>query len=551
MRKKPFAHTNFLVALIGVYIFTVATVANSREEKPNIVFIMADGLGYAEIGSYGQKKIRTPNLDKLAKQGMRFTQHYAGNTVCAPSRSVLMTGKHPGHTWIRKNKSTKLLGNEPIPENAITFAELLKKQGYMTGAFGKWGLGAPMSSGDPLTQGFDRFFGYNDQNRAHNYYSAYLRDNEKYYPLNNHPPVPGRASLPWGADPLDPRSYDKFKGSDYAPDRIHEQALNFVQENKDRPFLLYYPTILPHLSLQVPDEDLKPYLELGWDETPFTGGHGYSPHLTPKAAYAAMITRMDHYFGRLLILLDELNLTDNTIVIFTSDNGTSHLKSAVDYNFFESVGPLRGKMGSLYEGGIRVPAIIRWPGWVKEGSSTDFVSGFEDWLPTIMELVGGQETVPSNVDGVSLVPLLLGRELEPRPFLYREFPSYGGQQSVRVGDWKIIRQKMGYGNLDIELYNLANDIGEKNNVAAKNYEIVNHLSAIMESQHTPSEIFPLPSVDTSQEIAKAVGFFKAPLKRLKLLAFSLADSLKAWWVSASTSEVLVERLSLREISILT
>ena len=336
---------------------------------------MADDLGYAELGSYGQTKIRTPNLDQLAKQGMRFTQHYAGNAVCAPSRSVLMTGQHPGHTWIRANKNAKSFGDEPIPASTITFAKLMKKQGYATGAFGKWGLGAPGSSGDPLSQGFDHFFGYNDQSRAHSYYSDYLQDDDKQFPLSNHPPVPGHASLPPGADPLDPRSYDKFKGTDFASDRINKKALNFVRANQDKPFLLYYPMLLPHLALHVPDNDLKQYLELGWDESPFTGvvDFGYTPHMTPKAAYAAMITRMDYYVGRLLNLLEELNLTDNTIVIFTSDNGTTYLKKEVDYEFFESVGPFRGLKGSLYEGGVRVPAIVRWPGKVRAGTTTDYI----------------------------------------------------------------------------------------------------------------------------------------------------------------------------------
>ena len=501
MKKKVLIYIVSLSTLIcALVFFTTVSIEDAAEGKPNIVFIMADDLGYAGLGSYGQKRIRTPNLDRLAEQGMRFTQYYSGSTVCAPSRYVLMTGKHPGHAWIRGNKrSTNPVGNEPILTEEVTIAELLKKQGYTTGMFGKWGLGAPNSSGDPMSQGFDKFFGYHDQRRAHSYYPAYLQDNDKHFPLNNNPPVPGHSRLSKEANPLDPSSYDMFKGADYAPDRINERALAFIRENKNRPFFLYYPTIIPHLALQVPDEDLTPYLKLGWDETPFNQkqGNGYTPHLTPKAAYAAMITRMDHYVGRLLSLLDELNLTDNTIVVFTSDKGEedSTQNEEIASNFFELVGPLRGLKGSLYEGGIRVPAIVRWPARIKAGSIMEFISGSEDWLPTIMELVRAEKTVPSSVDGLSLLPILLGREQDARPFLYREFPNYGGQQSVRVGDWKAVRQGMSKGNLDIELFNLARDIGEKENVAAQYPEVVKRLREIMEQQHRPSEIFPLPSVD--------------------------------------------------------
>ncbi len=469
----------------------------AEQRPPNVVVIIADDLGYRELGCYGQQRIRTPNLDRLAQQGMRFTQHYAGNAVCAPSRCVLMTGMHPGHAWIRNNRPMKPEGQEPIPSHIVTLAELLRSRGYRTGAFGKWGLGGPGSEGVPWKQGFDRFFGYLCQAKAHSYYPAYLWSNEKQVALNNRPPVPGHAGLPKGADPNDPRSYDRFKGQDYAPDRIHAQALAFVRENKDRPFFLYYPTIIPHVALHVPDEDLKPYLQLGWNDPPFTRakGYGYTPHFTPRAAYAAMISRMDRYVGRLLALLDELGLSDNTIVMFSSDNGTTHLKQEVDYEFFNSVGELRGLKGSLYEGGIRVPAIVRWPHHVPAGSTSNRVCGFEDWLPTILELVGARDAIPEKIDGISFAPTLLGNQQPPRPFLYREFPGYGGQQSIRVGDWKAIRTNMARGNLTLELYNLAQDPGERHNVAAEHPEIVRRLEQQMNEQHVRSEIFPLPAVD--------------------------------------------------------
>ncbi len=481
--------------LLGVLFSAVQLAA--AETKPNIVFILADDLGYRELGSFGQQLIRTPNLDQLAKQGMRLTQHYCGNAVCAPSRCVLMTGKHPGHAYVRSNKSTPPEGQWPIPNSEVTVAELLKAQGYTTGAFGKWGLGGPDSSGEPLNQGVDRFFGYNCQAHAHSYYPSYLWDDDKRIELKNNPPVPGHKSLADDADRNDPRSYDEFKGTDYAPDRINAAALEFVRNNQDRPFFLYYPTVIPHVALHVPDQELEPYLKLGWKDPPFTreGGYGYTPHFTPRAAYAAMITRMDRYVGNLLKLLDELGLADNTLVVFSSDNGTTHLDKEVDFTFFNSVGELRGLKGSLYEGGVRVPTIVRWPGKVAPGSESDRISGFEDWMPTFLDAIGASKSIPENIDGISLLPTLLGKSQPERPYLYREFPSYGGQQTIRVGDWKAVRQNMSKGNLQIELYNIAEDIGEQNDVAADHPDLIAKLAKMMEEVRTPSEVFPLIPLD--------------------------------------------------------
>ena len=489
--------TVFRLMLTVCLLVTAVCSCLAAETKTNVVLIVADDLGYRELGSFGQKLIRTPNLDQLASQGMRLTQHYSGNAVCAPSRCVLMTGKHPGHAFVRSNRSTPPEGQWPIPDSEVTLAELMKAQGYTTGAFGKWGLGGPESSGQPLNQGVDRFFGYNCQGHAHSYYPSYLWDNDQHIKLKNEPEVPGHASLKPGADKTDPRSYDIFKGPDYAPDRINAAALEFLRENKDQPFFLYYPTIIPHVALHVPDEDLKPYLELGWKDPPFTRGkgYGYTPHFTPRAAYAAMISRMDAYVGKLLALLDELGLADNTLVIFSSDNGTTHLDQEVDFTFFKSVGELRGLKGSLYEGGVRVPTIVRWPGKVASGTESDRISGFEDWMPTILQAVGAGDDVPDNIDGISLLPTLLGQPQDPRPYLYREFPGYGGQQTIRVGDWKAVRQNMNKGNLEIELYNIAQDIGEQNNVAAKNPKLVKRLAKQMEQVRMPSKDFPLIPID--------------------------------------------------------
>ena len=494
-----FPPLRFTILVLAALLFQ--PVHARTAERPNIVLIMADDLGYSELGSYGQKLIQTPHLDQLARQGMRFTRNYAGNAVCAPSRCVLMTGKHPGHAWVRNNSEVKPEGQRPIPKSEVTIAEILQSAGYVTGAFGKWGLGNPGSVGDPNNQGFDRFFGYNCQRHAHSYYPSYLWSDDKRIELNNNPAVPGHASLADGADPADPASYDVFKGQDYAPDRINEQALAFIRENRERPFFLYYPTVIPHVALHVPDEELTPYLAKKWEDPPFTrsGGYGYTPHFTPRAAYASMITRMDRYVGRILNLLKELELEENTIVVFTSDNGTTHLKQEVDYDFFESVKPLRGLKGSLYEGGIRVPLIVRWPGKVEAGSTNSFMTGLEDWLPTLLAMTGLEEKTPDNIDGISIAATLSSHRQARRPFLYREFSGYGGQQAVWMANWKGIRQNMLRKNnanpLKIELYNLATDIGESKDVAAENPQVVARIRTLMEKQHTPSELFPIKPLD--------------------------------------------------------
>lgn len=467
-------------------------------DQPNVVFILADDLGYRELGSFGQELIKTPHLDRLAQQGMKLTQHYCGNAVCAPSRCVLMTGKHPGHAYIRSNKSTPPEGQEPIPEDEVTLGELMQAEGYVTGAFGKWGLGGPDSCGQPLDQGFDRFFGYLCQSHAHSYYPSYLRSDRGRIELDNNPAINGHANFAKGDDRSDPKSYNQFKGTDYAPDRINAAALDFIRANKDKPFFCYYPTVIPHVALHVPDEDLKPYHDLGWNDPPFTkeGGYGYTPHFTPRAAYAAMITRMDQYIGNILNLLDELDLADNTLVVFSSDNGTTHLDKEVDYTFFKSVGELRGLKGSLYEGGVRVPTVVRWPGRVKAGSQSDYVSGFEDWMPTILNAVEAKTKAPANTDGVSILPTLLGKQQPERPFLYREFAGYGGQQTIRVGDWKAVRQNLNKSKtIKTQLYNIAEDIGEQNDVAADHPDVLQKLERMMAEQHVKSNLFPLRAID--------------------------------------------------------
>jgi arylsulfatase len=325
-----------------------------------------------------------------------------------------------------------------------------------------------------------------------------LWHNERKVPLENDPPIPGHASLTEGADPNDPASYAPFQGTDYAPERMLAMALTFIREHRDRPFFLYLPSTIPHLALHVPDEELNPYLGK-WDETPFTGGNGYTPHQTPRAAYAAMIGHLDKDVGRIMEQLTKLGLDENTLVIFSSDNGTTHLEREVDARFFESVGPLRGLKGSLYEGGIRVPMIARWAGRIEPGTTTDHASAFWDVLPTIAEVTGAH--APETIDGISFAPTLLGRPQDQKEheFLYWEFQGYGGQQAVRMGHWKAARQNiLRKNNPDptrIELYNLQEDIGESRDVADQHPEIVARIRKIMAAAHEPSDLFPMPPVD--------------------------------------------------------
>ena len=492
----------------GLLIVALATLAAmgvfaAETNRPNIVFILADDLGYGELGCFGQTRIKTPHLDKLAAEGMQLTQHYSGNAVCAPSRCVLMTGKHPGRAFIRDNRSTPPEGQYPIPADTVTLPKLLHKLGYVCGGFGKWGLGGPASTGEPLRQGMDRFFGFNCQGVAHNHYPTYLWDNDRRVPLDNPDFSAHQNKLADGADPNDPASYAGFVGREFAQDKIIEQALRFVRDNKSRPFFLYVPSTIPHLAIQVPEDSLAEYVGK-FDEQPYVGGKGYLPHRTPRAAYAAMITRLDRDVGRIVSLVRELGLDDNTLFVFTSDNGPAYDGiGGTDADFFHSAGPFRGMKGSLYEGGFRVPTLARWNGKIPVGTTSDRVSGFEDWLPTLLEIAGAKDSIPHEIDGLSLAPTLLGRSQPERAFLYREFPSYGGQQSVRLGDWKGVRQNLMPKGQDkskpvvvkTELYNLKTDVVESKDAADEHPEIVAKIEQIMREQHTPSAEFPLPALD--------------------------------------------------------
>jgi arylsulfatase A-like enzyme len=476
-------------------------VSASQVERPNVVLIVADDLGWGDVGAFGQRRIRTPHVDRLATEGMRFVRHYSGSPVCAPSRCVLMTGKHPGRAFIRDNRQYGGEGQYPIPDEVLTMAEILQSLGYATGAFGKWGLGGPTTSGAPLRQGFDRFFGYNSQSHAHNYYPTNLWDDDRRVDLDN-PPFSAQQTFPADADPDDPAAYERYRGKEYSADRIAAEAVRYLHAHKDRPFFLFIPSTIPHLALQAPDDALARY-QGAFDETPYLGDRRYLPHRTPRACYAAMASRLDDHVGEILRTLDELGLTDRTIVAFTSDNGpVPNGLGGADTEFFDSAGGLRGRKGSVYEGGVRVPLIVRWPGKIAAGAVSDRVTGFEDWLPTILDLVSAAESIPADVDGVSFAPTLLGRRQAEREFLYREFPGSGGQQAAWAGRWKAVRQnlnKLKPGQRPTtELYDLEADPRETVDVAGRNPEVVRLLESLMRSQHVPSSEFPIPAIDAEQ-----------------------------------------------------
>ena len=452
----------------------------SEPQQPNIIYILADDLGYGDLSCCGQKIFQTPNLDRMAAEGMLFTQHYAGSTVCAPSRSSLMTGQTTGHTPIRGNKEWEPEGQWPMNDEAYTVAEMLKQAGYVTGAFGKWGLGFTGTEGDPNKQGFDRFFGYNCQRLAHNYYPEYLWDNQVKVPL-------------------DGNTGDGF--AVYAPDVIHKQALQFIEKNKDKPFFLFYPNVIPHAELLLPEENLEQFRGKLLPEKPFkgaepgsdgfrTGAYGTQPEA--HAAFAAMVTLLDKQVGEVLDKLKELGLDKNTIVIFTSDNGP-HQEGGADPDYFDSNGPLKGYKRDLYEGGIRVPMIARWPEKIKAGAMSDHVSAFWDVMPTFAELVG--VATPENVDGISFLPTLLGEEgQEEHAHLYWEFHEKGGRQAVRKGNWKLVRYDVfDSSKTTTELYDLSVDLGEENDVAAKHPDVVEELLSLIEQSRTPSEVFTFQS----------------------------------------------------------
>lgn len=513
-KNKSFFNNRCISVLRFVLILVLAGLTacgqGHREKRgqPNIVYILADDLGYGELGAYGQQKIETPNIDKLAENGMLFTQHYAGSPVCAPSRYMLMTGKHPGHAYVRSNKprherrriwnfdalrrDPTLEGQLAIPDSTVTLGEQLQSAGYQTAIIGKWGLGGPASTGVPNEQGFDFFYGYLGQAMAHTYYPIYLWKNKERVFLDNDPVNP-HTQLPDSLDPQDPASYDRFQNQpDYSPALMLEAAAGFIENNREDPFFLYYATPIPHVSLQAPQRWVDYYRKKLGEEEPYTGNQAYTPNRYPRATYAAMISYLDEQVGALIDKLKATGTYENTLIIFTSDNGPTY-NGGTDAAFFNSAGPFnetRGwAKGYLHEGGIRVPMIAGWPGVIEAGSQTDHLSAFWDVKPTLMDITGGDP--PYNTDGKSFAPTLKGRssQQEEHKYLYWEFPAYGGQQAVRMGRWKGIRKNIiRNGNLDIELYNLEEDVREEHDVAEKHPEVVKKMEKIMRVEHTTSSV---------------------------------------------------------------
>jgi arylsulfatase len=472
------------------------------ENQPNIIFILADDLGYGDLGAYGQTKIETPNIDRLAKAGMLFTNHYCGSPVSAPSRCVLITGLHTGHSQVRGNDEwsergdvwnykamiadSTLEGQKPLLTGTVTLPSILHKAGYKTAMIGKWGLGAPHTESIPTRMGFDYFFGINCQRMAHTYYPLFLYENDHRYYLDNDTVAP-HTKLATGADPLNPDSYAKFSLKEYAPDIMFSKLIDFVSNNKDHPFFLYWATPIPHVALQAPQKWIDYYVSKFGDEKPYLAETGYFPQRYPHAAYAGMISYLDDQVGILVHQLKELGIYDNTVIIFTSDNGPT-FNGGSDSPWFDSGGPFRSDAGygkaNVNEGGIRVPFIISWPGKINSGTESDHVSAFWDIMPTLCDIAG--ISIPKESDGISFLPELKGKRQKEHEFLYWEFPETGGQQAVITGRYKAMRKEMNTGKTEFMLYDIVSDMEETRNIASEHPEIIRKVEAIIRKEHQKS-----------------------------------------------------------------
>ena len=487
-------YSKILTLLCAALLLLPACQSNVKKDtatqKPNIIYILADDLGYGDLGCYGQEKISTPNIDNMAENGLLFTQHYAGSTVCAPSRSSLLSGHHTGHTYIRGNKEVQPEGQYPLADKVLTFAEVLQEAGYETGAFGKWGLGMTGTEGSPNNQGFNEFFGYLCQRYAHRYYPSYLWQNDQKYWLEGND---------WTSKEV------------YGPDVIHKKTLEFIRDHKDEPFFVYVPSLIPHAEIIAPEDSFLNMYNGRFDETPWGIGNtkshyqgndygsehfkiaGYSPVINPRASFAAMVSRLDHHVGEIIALLDELGLSDNTLIMFSSDNGP-HTEGGADPDFFNSNSIFKGYKRDLYEGGIRVPMIATWPGKIKPNTETDHLSAFWDVFPTVADIAGAE--IPDDIDGISFLPTLLGKKEQQKhhEYLYWEFHERGGRRALRKGNWKMVHYQMfNPAKSTVELFNIAADPAEQYNRASDHPEIVEELTKLMDSAHTPSELFPIES----------------------------------------------------------
>ena len=462
MKRSTRAFSRLLVGFC--LLFLSSTVAARR--LPNLIFILADDLGYGDLGCYGQKLIQTPRLDRMAREGMRFRQFYAGSTVCAPSRSVLMTGRHLGHTHVRGNARERRL--QALPDSDVTLAEVFKKAGYKTALCGKWGLGEDLlgaRSGLPLNQGFDYFYGYLNQGHAHNYYPEFLWRNQSKVRLRNTVVKVGSGLGGYAT-----------KRVDYSHDLIAQEALDFVERNQDKPFFLYLALTIPHAN----NEGTR--ATGNGQEVPDYGIYRDKPWTDQDKGQAAMISRMDRDVGRLLDKLAELGLDQDTVVMFSSDNGP-HDEGGHNTETFDPNGPLRGMKRDLYEGGIRVPMIVRWPGRTPAGSVSDQIGYFGDLMATAADLAGVES--PGNLDSISLLPTITGQPERQRQhdYLYWEFYERGGKQALRQGRWKAIRMPLFTGRT--QLYDLSSDLGEADDISAEHPRVVEALQLLMGVAHTP------------------------------------------------------------------
>lgn len=471
--------TLFILQLLSLLVVSACKSESNikkdveEEELPNVVYILADDLGYGDLSIYGQKKFSTPNIDQLAKEGILFTQHYAGSTVCAPSRSSLITGLHTGFTPIRGNKEIAN-GQMPLPDSTYTLAKLFKEKNYKTGAFGKWGLGAAGTEGNPLNQGFDEFFGYNNQRLAHHYYPDYVWNNNEKLALENN---------------------QGLKKGTYAPELIHQKAIKFLERNKQNPFFLFYPTIIPHAELFAPEEYMKQFFGKYPETKSFQGvddGENYKKgkygsQKYPRAAYAAMVKLLDDQVGELIHKVKELGLEENTIFIFTSDNGP-HREGGNDPDFFDSNGKFRGYKRDLFEGGIRVPMIVKWPNQIQPNTKTNHISAFWDVLPTMADVLNFDLQTPTN--GISFLPTLQGNEKKQvqHDYLYWEFHEKNAKQAIRKNEWKLVVTQVG-GNPIYQLFNLDKDPNESKNLAELHPEELETLKKLLEDARTPSKDF--------------------------------------------------------------
>lgn len=484
LKNSTFLHKGMMFVLLLFFVLLQISFTNHQHilkntgettrSKPNIIYILADDLGYGDLSILGQKHFKTPNIDRLAKEGMLFTQHYAGSSVCAPSRSSLLTGLHTGNTFIRGNKEVRPEGQFPLPKNTYSLSKMLQKEGYANGAFGKWGLGFPGSTGDPLQQGFDTFYGYNCQRLGHHYYPYHLWDNDQKVLLEGN---------------------SGKKKEQYAPNLIHQKALDFIDKNKDKPFFLYYPTIIPHAELAAPKEYMEQFIEKFAPEKPYKGlddgekyrDGNYESQAHPHAAFAAMITLLDDQVGEIMEKVRTLGLEKNTIIIFTSDNGP-HKEGGADSNFFNGNAGFRGYKRDLFEGGIRVPMIVKWKDKINEGTSTKHISAFWDVFPTFLELLDKKPA--ENLDGISFLPTLLSKKEQQKKhdYLYWEFHELGGRQAIRKDQWKLVKYNVKK-TPTFFLFDLDKDPFEKNNLANDFPEKRIELTKILENARTTSDYF--------------------------------------------------------------